>query len=94
LPCSQFGGGPGGTGPGAGSASGTAGGGGSSGGDQCSTMFSETCGGISFMVSCACPQGTCACFGPTTTVVAFSGCPVCPGPDSASSVFALCGFPR
>ena len=92
LPCSQFGGGPGGAGPGAGS--GTGGGGGSSGGGQCSAMFSETCGGISFDVSCACPQGTCACFGPTTTVVAFSGCPVCPGPNSESSVFALCGFPR
>jgi hypothetical protein len=92
LPCNQFGVGQG--GGGAGPPAGGAGTGGISGGGQCSVMFSETCGGINFDVSCACPQGTCACFGPTTTVVPFSGCPVCPGPNSQSSVFALCGFPR
>jgi hypothetical protein len=54
-------------------------------------MFDQTCGGQSFQVSCACPQANCACFGTSTTIVSFAGCPVCPSPSQA---LRLCGFPQ
>jgi hypothetical protein len=75
------------------------GGGGGGGGGECMTTFSETCGSTNYQVSCACPRGSCVCFGPTTHVVGFAGCPSCPGfgPNPAittDDVLALCGFPR
>jgi hypothetical protein len=74
------------------------GGGGGFGGGQCSLNWSETCSGTSYKVSCSCPEGACVCFGPTTHVVHYSGCPYCPaipsvGPTSVADVFTLCGFP-
>jgi len=80
-------------------------GGGSSGGGSsseggCSSMFQETCGNTIYQVSCACPRGSCVCFGPTTTVVSFTGCPSCPGlpltPNNltGADALALCGFPH
>jgi hypothetical protein len=79
-PCSAGGGG--------GSAGG---GGGSSGAGSCDIMTQQTCSGVSYTVDCACPQGSCACFGATTTVVAFTGCPTCPTIAQAN---AICGFPN
>jgi hypothetical protein len=80
------------------------GGGGSTGGGQCSSSAGETCGSTSYQVVCACPQGTCVCFGPSSTpqVVNYSGCPYCPGlgPESSSAdttqlqMLDLCGFPH
>jgi hypothetical protein len=72
---------------------------GTSGGYDCEDTWAETCGGIDYEVSCSCPQGSCVCFGPTTHVVNYSGCPFCPdapssGSTSVADVFALCGFPR
>jgi hypothetical protein len=75
-------------GPGAGG--GGAGGGGSGSPGSCSGFAQETCSGVSYSVSCACPQGTCACQGPSSTFVAFPGCPVCP--TSPEQLFAACGF--
>jgi hypothetical protein len=69
-------------------------------GGQCATTFSATCGGTTYQATCACPQGTCACFGASTHVVAFTGCPFCPGsPDSIGpatmqDIVELCGFPQ
>lgn len=58
----------------------------------CETFGQEICGGsTTYQVACACPEGTCACFGPSTTVVSFPGCPSCP---SLSQAFAACGFPQ
>jgi hypothetical protein len=57
---------------------------------QCTVSFGETCGGNDYQATCACPQGTCACFGSSTQVVTFTGCPSCPGP---AQVFKACGFP-
>jgi hypothetical protein len=85
--------------------------GGAGGGQgECTSMFGETCGGIDYQATCACPQGTCACFGPSTHVISFKGCPACPGalPNppgtigglttkgalTMDQVFALCGFPH
>lgn len=48
------------------------------GSEQCTTMMQETCGGTTYYATCACPQGTCGCVGPTTRVVNFTGCPYCP----------------
>ena len=68
-------------------------GGGSGGGaGVCGAFAEETCSGVSYSVSCACPQGTCACQGPSSTSVAFAGCPVCP--TSPQQLFAACGFPQ
>jgi hypothetical protein len=70
---------------------------------SCTISFGEMCGSTSYHVTCACPQGTCACIGTTTSVVDFAGCPNCPGdpntvagPGSSTiaQVFALCGFPK
>jgi hypothetical protein len=78
-------------GPGGG-AGGGAGGGGVGEPASCSAFASETCSGVSYFVSCACPQGTCACQGPSSTFVAFAGCPACP--TSPEQMFAACGFPQ
>ena len=70
------------------------GGSGAAGSDSspsCETTAEGTCSGISYKVTCACPQATCACFGATTTLVPFSGCPGCP---SFSQAFNICGFPH
>ena len=77
-------------GPGVGGGSG--GGGGNGGPASCNGFADETCSGVSYSVSCACPQGTCACQGASSTFVAFAGCPVCP--TSAEQMFAACGFPQ
>jgi hypothetical protein len=77
------------SGPGGG---GGGGGGGSGGPGSCSAFANETCSGVSYSVSCACPQGTCACQGPSSSFVAFSGCPSCP--TSPQELFAVCGFPQ
>lgn len=68
------------------------GGGGVLGSGECEQSWGETCNGVNYQVDCSCPRGSCVCFGPTTHVVAYSGCPTCPGAGSGS-VFALCGFP-
>jgi len=77
-------------GPGGGG--GGAGGGGGGGPESCSAFANETCDGVSYLVSCACPQGTCACQGPSSSFVAFTGCPACP--TSPEQMFAACGFPQ
>lgn len=73
-----------------------AGGGGGNG--SCTSTFGEMCGGTSYQVSCECPRGSCVCFGTSTTVVPFSGCPSCPGlPNigpTTDDLLALCGFPH
>ncbi|HLK39652.1 MAG TPA: hypothetical protein VKU41_23010 [Polyangiaceae bacterium] len=76
-------------------------GGGISGNGQCSSTVSETCGGILYQATCVCPAGSCACFGPSTrTLIAFDGCPFCPGLGSrnpggttVTDILSLCGFP-
>jgi|HubBroStandDraft_1064217.scaffolds.fasta_scaffold14278_5 hypothetical protein len=88
----------------------SSGGGGTFGSEECTTMMQETCGSTTYYATCACPEGSCGCVGPTTRVVNFTGCPYCPTqmpmepgvftsfPDGtgipASEVFALCGFPH
>jgi hypothetical protein len=64
----------------------------------CENTMSETCNGTQYIVSCSCPEGACVCFGPTTHIVAYPGCPSCPtvpavGSETVDDVFALCGFP-
>jgi hypothetical protein len=66
-------------------------GGGSIGPTECLTTLGEACGDAGYQATCACPQGTCACFGSATNVVSFTGCPSCP---IAEEVFMLCGFPH
>ena len=76
-------------------------GGGSSGGGQCSSTVSEMCGGTLFQAACICPAGVCVCSGASTRkLVAFDGCPFCPGlgidsagQTTAADVLSLCGFP-
>jgi hypothetical protein len=72
-----------------------AGGGGSVSGGGCSSSAGETSDGTDYEVSCSCPEGVCVCFGPTTHVVKYAGCPYCPGGGSTpvAEIFALCGFP-
>jgi len=70
------------------------GGGGGFGGGSCQNTSTETCGGVNYQVNCSCPEGSCVCFGPTTHVVSYPGCPYCPGVGAPiSDVFSLCGFP-
>jgi hypothetical protein len=73
-----------------------AGGGGGNG--ECTSTFGEMCGGTSYQVSCDCPRGSCVCFGQSTTVVSFTGCPACPGLSNigptTDDLLTLCGFPR
>jgi hypothetical protein len=74
------------------------GGGGDEGSGECNQNWSEMCGSTNYQIDCACPRGTCICFGPTTNVVSYPGCPYCPsepavGPTTLAQVFALCGFP-
>jgi hypothetical protein len=67
---------------------------------ECTITLTPPDAGTSYQATCACPEGTCVCFGPSTTqVVSFDGCPFCPGfmsigPTTPDHVFALCGFPR
>jgi hypothetical protein len=75
--------------------------GGTNGSGTCTSQFGETCGSTNYQVVCGCPQGTCVCFGDTTTVVKFDGCPSCPAPVATSpgattsqELFKLCGFPQ
>jgi hypothetical protein len=75
------------------------GGSGGGGNGQCTSTFSEACGGTTYQVVCACPAGNCACFEGTTStkVVSFEGCPFCPGgpgDNSADDLLTLCGFPH
>ena len=75
-------------------------GGGSSGGNgTCTSEFGESCGGMTYQVVCACPSGSCACFGPSsTTTFSFSGCPYCPGEGvgttTSDDLLTQCGFPH
>lgn len=71
--------------------------GGGGGAEDCLSTFGETCGGTNYQVSCSCPRGSCVCFGLSTTVVSFTGCPSCPGLGSSfttDDILALCGFPH
>jgi hypothetical protein len=74
------------------------GGSGGGGNGECTSEFDETCGGVNYRVVCACPEGTCVCFDDMQThVIKFEGCPYCPGgpgPNSASDLYAACGFPH
>ena len=77
------------------------GGGGSFGSGGCNVTLSETCGGASYTAVCSCPRGSCVCFGDTTTVIQFNGCPYCPGDPITSQgtptnadIYAACGFPN
>ena len=58
---------------------------------ECIAPLGEMCGDAGYQATCACPQGTCACLGASTSVVSFTGCPNCPTPEEA---FTLCGFPH
>lgn len=75
-------------------------GGGSSGGNnQCTADISETCGSTNYQVVCACPQGSCACFGESsTTSISYDGCPTCPGigidSTTMTDLLTRCGFPH
>jgi hypothetical protein len=77
--------------------------GGAGGGNgQCENTVTETCGGTVYQVTCACPQATCACIGPSSQIIPYSGCANgCPGfgpaPPQQSQLAALltqCGFPH
>jgi hypothetical protein len=62
----------------------------------CAIMWQETCDGMPYYATCACPQGTCSCVGQTTTVVnnfSYQGCANC-YEVPPSDIFALCGFPQ
>jgi hypothetical protein len=63
-------------------------------GPQCYQPWAETCGGIEYAATCACPQGTCVCFGPSSTqVIRLPGCSpplFCP---SQAQAYKNCGFP-
>ncbi len=72
-----------------------------SGNGECTSTLKETCGDTQYQVVCACPQASCACFGPSTQVISFDGCPYCPtpgggGPGTTTSddLFTRCGFPH
>jgi hypothetical protein len=76
------------------------GGGGSFGAGGCEGSSGEMCGSTNYQIDCSCPRGSCICFGPTTHVVPYAGCPLCPGEPLAgqdtgmlAQAFALCGFP-
>jgi hypothetical protein len=69
-------------------------------GGDCTVNLSSP-GDAGYQATCACPQGTCACFGPSSTrIVDFAGCPFCPGgfmsigPTTEQHIFDLCGFTR
>jgi hypothetical protein len=73
---------------------------------SCTVELTETCGSTTYYATCRCPQGTCGCFGPTSGVASFTGCPACPGETTSDAggpssngisprdAFALCGFPH
>jgi hypothetical protein len=70
---------------------------------QCESDLVSDCNGTHYQVICTCPRGQCACFGPTTKIIPFGGCPYCPslgpgpqapGGPSISDLFAACGYPH
>ena len=64
-----------------------------SGDFECESEFTESCGGTMYRIACACPNGTCACFGPSSThVIDFPVCPDCLMQPSTLAV--ACGFPH
>jgi hypothetical protein len=71
-------------------------GGGSAGNGECSSTLNETYDGSSYQIICSCPDAKCACFGPTSQVIPYSGCPRCPfwGGPPADDLLAQCGFPH
>jgi hypothetical protein len=70
------------------------GGGGGFGNGECEQDWGKMCGGTNYQVDCACPRGSCVCFGSTTFVIPYAGCPSCPSATaSENAIFALCGFP-
>jgi hypothetical protein len=75
---------------------------GSFGNGQCSSSMSMPCNGTNYEIVCSCPDAKCACFGPISQVIPYSGCPYCPSPNgpqgpsgpSPKDLFAQCGFPQ
>jgi hypothetical protein len=68
-------------------------------GGECTSTMEETYEGTDYEVTCSCPEGACVCFGPTTHIVTYAGCPYCPDPTpvplpGSTSAFSLCGFPQ
>ena len=64
------------------------------GNGECEATSTETSDNIDYIASCSCPEAACVCFGPTTHVVKYEGCPLCPTLSAeVQNVFALCGFP-
>jgi hypothetical protein len=69
-----------------------------SGGQQCHSDLTWSCGGAQHEVICGCPQGTCVCFGNSSKVIPYKGCPYCPlgpggpGATTPDDLFAQCGF--
>jgi hypothetical protein len=56
----------------------------------CTTFVEATRDGGSYQGLCACPEGACTCFGRTTKVVPFMGCPSsCP---TGTEIASLCGW--
>jgi hypothetical protein len=75
----------------------------SNGSGQCQSILVNDCNGTHYQVICTCPRQQCACFGPTSKVIPFGGCPYCPsfgpgpqapGGPSISDLFAACGYPH
>jgi hypothetical protein len=75
----------------------------SAGSGQCASMLVNDCNGTRYQVICTCPEQQCACFGPTTKIIPYGGCPYCPfgelgpqapGGPSISDLFAACGYPH
>jgi hypothetical protein len=57
---------------------------------ECSSTVEATGDGGSYQILCSCPAGACTCFGPTTKVVTFIGCPSsCP---TGTEAVSLCGW--
>jgi len=62
-------------------------------GNVCFSIWGGTSGSTPYQVTCTCPDATCTCFGPTTHVVTYPGCPRCSPTIGGAELFALCGFP-
>jgi hypothetical protein len=58
---------------------------------QCSNSLEFEEDGGSYQVLCSCPEGACTCFGPTTKVVPFAGCPSSCLTDIHAAI-SLCGW--
>jgi len=64
------------------------------GGGECHTSWQATCGTTDYQISCSCPIGMCACFGPNPHTISFPSCPRCLMITALHrQLFALCGFP-